>query len=44
METAKANGIEPFVYLEQVFTMLAAKEESIDYATLLPWRITLPER
>lgn len=44
VETAKANGIEPFAYLEQVFAMLAADAESIDYAALLPWRITLPER
>jgi hypothetical protein len=44
VETAKANGIEPFAYLEQVFTLLAAAEEPIDYAELLPWRIALPER
>ena len=43
VETAKANGIEPFAYLKQVFTLLAAAEEPIDYAELLPWRITLPE-
>jgi len=44
VETAKANGIEPFAYLEQVFTLLAAAEEPIDYEALLPWRIALPER
>ena len=43
-ETAKANGIEPFAYLEQVFTRLAAGEGPIDYAELLPWFIALPER
>ena len=43
VETAKANGIEPFAYLKQVFTMLAAADESFDIAELLPWRITLPE-
>jgi len=43
VETAKANGIEPFAYLKQVFTLLAATEEPIDYAELLPWRITLPD-
>ncbi len=44
VETAKANGIEPFSYLKQVFTLLAAAKEPFDYAELLPWRITLPER
>ncbi len=44
VETAKANGIEPFAYLEQVFTLLAAAQEPVDYAALLPWRIALPER
>jgi transposase len=44
VETAKANGIEPFAYLKQVFTLLAATEEPVDYAALLPWRIALPER
>jgi transposase len=43
VETAKANGVEPFAYLDQVFTMLAREDDSIDYATLLPWRITPPE-
>jgi hypothetical protein len=44
VETAKANGIEPFAYLKQVFTLLAATEEPNDIAELLPWRITLPDR
>ena len=43
VETAKANGIEPFAYLKQVFSLLAAADESFDYAELLPWRITIPE-
>ncbi|MCH7551607.1 MAG: transposase [Proteobacteria bacterium] len=43
VETAKANGIEPFEYLKQVFTLLAAAEEPFDYAELLPWRISLPD-
>jgi transposase len=46
VETAKANGVEPFAYLKQLFTRLAAAEaaeEPIDYAELLPWRIALPE-
>ncbi len=44
VETAKANGIEPFAYLEQVFTLLAAAKDPVDYEALLPWRIALPER
>ncbi len=43
VETAKANGIEPFAYLKQVFTLLAATEEPNDIVELMPWRITLPE-
>jgi transposase len=43
VETAKANGIEPFKYLKQVFTLLAAADETFDIAELLPWRISLPE-
>jgi transposase len=43
VETAKANGIEPFKYLKQVFTLLAAADETFDIAELLPWSITLPE-
>lgn len=44
VETAKANGIEPFTYLNQVFTQLAEAKEPIDYEALLPWNISLPER
>jgi transposase len=40
IETAKANGKEPYVYLKQVFTELP-KAESIDQIeALLPWNIS----
>ncbi len=41
VETAKANGLDPFAYLEQVFTQLPTAKEPADYAALLPWRIAL---
>ena len=46
VETAKANGIEPWKYLEQVFERLPAACSRVDVEALLPWRIDIdrPER
>ena len=39
VETAKANGIEPWAYLNAVFTDLPAATDPEDIDALLPWRI-----
>jgi transposase len=43
VETAKANGVEPWTYLEAVFTVLPRAQNPSDFEALLPWRIELPE-
>lgn len=42
IETAKANGIEPYAYLRQVFTELPKAETLADIEALLPYKIHLP--
>jgi len=42
LETAKANGIEPYLYLKTMFTKLPHARSADDFAALLPWQITLP--
>lgn len=44
IETAKANRLEPYTYLKQLFTLLPQAEslEAID--ALLPWSVLLPKR
>jgi transposase len=37
IETAKANGIEPYSYLKRVFTELPRAETLADFEALLPW-------
>ena len=37
IETAKANGIEPFGYLKRVFTELPRATTLADIEALLPW-------
>ena len=37
IETAKANGIEPFRYLRALFKQLPRARSADDYAALLPW-------
>ena len=37
IETAKANGIEPFSYLKRVFAALPAAQPLADIEALLPW-------
>jgi transposase len=41
IETAKANGIEPYAYLARVFAALPAATTLSHVAALLPWNITL---
>jgi transposase len=40
IETAKANGIEPYHYLVALFKKLPLAETADDYEALLPWRLT----
>jgi len=39
IETAKANGLEPFAYLTQVFTALPSAQTLDEIEALLPWAI-----
>lgn len=41
IETAKANGIEPYRYLCALFAALPNASRLEDYEALLPWRIAL---
>ena len=41
IETAKANGLEPYVYLRALFTQLPSCKTIEDYELLLPWNIKL---
>lgn len=41
IETAKANGIEPYQYLRALFAALPKASCLEDYEALLPWRIAL---
>lgn len=43
VETAKANGLEPWAYLEKIFEVLPVATTDADIEALLPWRIELPE-
>ncbi|WP_028672165.1 IS66 family transposase, partial [Saccharospirillum impatiens] len=42
METAKANGLEPYHYLKRVFEQLPLATSDDDFDGLLPWNIELP--
>jgi transposase len=37
IETAKANGLEPYAFPRRVFTGLPAASTLVDIETLLPW-------
>ena len=37
IETAKANGLEPYAYLKKLFTLLPQAENLKDIDALLPW-------
>jgi transposase len=41
IETAKANGLEPFAYLQQVFKALPNAETIEQIEALLPWNVSL---
>jgi transposase len=40
IETAKANKLEPYVYLRFIFEKLPTAESLQDYEALLPWNVT----
>ena len=42
IETAKANGLEPFAYLRHVFAELPKAKTLADIEALLPWAIAKP--
>jgi transposase len=42
VETAKANGLEPFAYLKHVFTMMPQARTLEDIEALLPWNVARP--
>jgi transposase len=39
VESAKANGLEPYQYLRQVFTALPQAETVEEIEALLPWAV-----
>lgn len=41
IETAKANGLEPYAYLRTVFTKLPACQTVENFEQLLPWNVVL---
>ena len=43
IETAKANGLEPYAYLQRVFEELPAADSLEEFEALLPWRIEMAE-
>ena len=43
VETAKANGLEPWAYLAEVFEKLPTAATDDDIEALLPWRVQLAE-
>ena len=42
IETCKANGVEPYRYLVELFRRLPAAATADDYEALLPWQLTPP--
>ena len=40
VETCKANGVDPYVYLVSLFQKLPTAQTADDYEALLPWRLT----
>jgi transposase len=41
IETAKANGLEPYSYLREVFTRLPSIASDEELQALLPWNVSL---
>jgi transposase len=44
IETAKANGIEPYAYLAHIFERLPQAKTPADIEALLPWNVARPTR
>lgn len=44
IETARANGIEPYAYLRQIFEKLPQATTLADVEALLPWNVAKPTR
>ena len=44
VQTCKANGIDPYRYLNALFVALPKATTVDDYEALLPWNIALPAR
>ena len=44
VETAKANGVEPFAYLSFLFERLPHLKSVEDFEAVLPWAVVLPAR
>lgn len=44
IETAKANGIEPYRYLKWLFTLLPMAKTVDDFTALLPWNMPPSEK
>ena len=42
VQTARANELEPYVYLRRLFEQLPAAQSVADFEALLPWNITPP--
>jgi len=40
IETARANGLEPYAYLRYIFSRLPHAEKLEDYEAMLPWNLT----
>jgi transposase len=41
IETAKANGLEPYAYLRHLFAELPEATTQVEIEALLPWNIVL---
>ncbi|MBF0290449.1 MAG: transposase domain-containing protein, partial [SAR324 cluster bacterium] len=41
IETAKANGLEPFTYLHHLFQSIPSATSVGHFETLLPWNLNL---
>jgi len=39
IETAKANSLEPYAYLKEIFTLLPQAQSLDDIDALLPWAV-----
>ena len=44
VETAKANGVEPFAYLSLLFERLPHLKRVEDFEAVLPWSAMAPAR